>query len=148
MPHRVYIKDIESSRNVSVITSSVKKKHFIQAHGQKYIYISISLEYINTWTFSFSLILNVSTKIGHACVIKLIYIPPFYHIRCHKKRCILWPFILMSEFVFMSKYHYVTCSQGHVRAATLFIYLNCYYLFGCLFVLCNGLFFAVFFNIY
>ena len=36
MPHRVYIKDIESSRNVSVITS-VKKKHFIQAHGQKYI---------------------------------------------------------------------------------------------------------------
>ena len=49
MPHRVYIKDIESSRNVSVITSSVKKKkHFIQAHGQKYIYISISLEYINT----------------------------------------------------------------------------------------------------
>ena len=48
MPHRVYIKDIESSRNVSVITSSVQKKHFIQAHGQKYIYISISLEYINT----------------------------------------------------------------------------------------------------
>ena len=48
MPHRVYIKDIESSRNVSVITSSVKKKNFIQAHGQKYIYISISLEYINT----------------------------------------------------------------------------------------------------
>ena len=49
MPHRVYIKDIESSRNVSAITSSVKKKkHFIQAHGQKYIYISISLEYINT----------------------------------------------------------------------------------------------------
>ena len=38
MSHRVYIKDIESSRNVSVITSSVKKKHFIQAHGQKYIY--------------------------------------------------------------------------------------------------------------
>ena len=28
MPHRVYIKDIESSRNVSVITSSVKKKTF------------------------------------------------------------------------------------------------------------------------
>ena len=46
-------------------------------------------------------------------------------IRCHKKRCILWPFILMSEFVFMCKYHYVTGSQGHVRAATLFNYLNC-----------------------
>ena len=28
MPHRVYIKDIESSRNVLVITSSVKKKTF------------------------------------------------------------------------------------------------------------------------
>ena len=28
IPHRVYIKDIESSRNVSVITSSVKKKKF------------------------------------------------------------------------------------------------------------------------
>ena len=27
--------------NVSVITSSVKKKHFIQAHGQKYIYTYI-----------------------------------------------------------------------------------------------------------
>ena len=24
--------------------------------------------------------------------------------------------------------------QGRVRAAALFIYLNCYYLFGCLFV--------------
>ena len=42
------LEDIESSRNVSVITSSVKKNHFIQAHGQKYIFISISLEYINT----------------------------------------------------------------------------------------------------
>ena len=70
-------------------------------------------------------------------------------IRCHKKRCILWPFILVSEFVFTCKYHYVTGSQGHVRAATLFIYLNCYYLFGCLFVFCNRLFCCCcFFNIY
>ena len=31
-------------------------------------------------------------------------------------------------------------SQGRVRAAALFIYFNCYYLFGCLFVFCNWLF--------
>ena len=38
MPHRVYIKDIESSRNVSVITSSVKKKNILFRHMDRSIY--------------------------------------------------------------------------------------------------------------
>ena len=40
MPHRVYIKDIESSRNVSVITSSVQKKPFYSGTGTE-VYIHI-----------------------------------------------------------------------------------------------------------
>ena len=59
----------------SALTSVMKQNFKVMHH--------ISLEYINTWTFSFSLILNVSTKIGHACVIKLIYIPSFYHLQMY-----------------------------------------------------------------
>ena len=34
----MYLNLVFTKTVVSVITSSVKKKHFIQAHGQKYIY--------------------------------------------------------------------------------------------------------------
>ena len=49
-------------------------------------------------------------------------------IRCHKKRCILWPFLLMLEFVFTCKYHYVTgesCIYMVLHTCWVIVWIKC-----------------------
>ena len=64
----------------------------------------------------------VHTRFGLNSDLSCLSAPLVRLMRCHKKRCILWPFILMSEFVFTCKYHFVTgesCIYIKVRNCNL-----------------------------
>ena len=68
------------------------------------------------------------TRFGLNSDLSCFSAPLAWLIRCHKKRCILWPFLLMLEFVFTCKYHCVTgesCIYMVLHTCWVIVWIKC-----------------------